>query len=512
MAAPQIRFKRGAQSNLPALAAGEPAFVNDEYNLYLGLDGTSGNNKFLGSARYWVKETGTTGHAVKLYSRTDASGGGSVSLAAPDVTSDISFVLPDADGGAGNVLVTDGSGNLSFSAPAASSFQLAADTGTTDTMNTGETLTFTGGEGIDTAVTDNTITITAELATETNAGVATFDGTDFTVASGDVTLNAERIQDIVGDMVAPTNSEASIAVTYDDTNGKLDFDVADFTLTFDGDVTGNGTITDLANQTITLSMAANSVDLGTHTTGNYVADVTAGAGLTKTSTASEGQTVDLEVGAGTGITVNADDVELKNAAGLTDATVTAWDDSNGQLTDAPITYSGTTVTTGGDLVTTGDVTVGGQDIKSNGGTTVFTLSGANVTAAGNVVISGDLTVSGSTTTVSTTNVVVDDAVMELGTVSGAAPSSTTAYDLGFRFHYHNGTAAKTSSAFWDGNTGFVFVADATEAAGPQLSGTLADIQVAGLWLGDYGTPTNQVLNNNGGTFELINTLVDGGTF
>ena len=117
-----------------------------------------------------------------------------------------------------------------------------------------------------------------------------------------------------------------------------------------------------------------------------------------------------------------------------------------------------------------------------------------------------------TTTVSTTNVVVDDAVMELGTVSGAAPSSTTTNDLGFRFHYHNGTAAKTSSAFWDGNTGFVFVSDATEAAGPQLTGTLADIQIGGLWMGDYGTPTNQVLNNNGGTFELINTLVDGGTF
>ena len=35
MAAPQIKFKRGAQANLPALAAGEPAFVNDEYNLKL---------------------------------------------------------------------------------------------------------------------------------------------------------------------------------------------------------------------------------------------------------------------------------------------------------------------------------------------------------------------------------------------------------------------------------------------------------------------------------------------
>jgi len=40
---------------------------------------------------------------------------------------------------------------------------------------------------------------------------------------------------------------------------------------------------------------ANSVALGTDTTGNYVGDVTAGAGLTKSSTASEGQTVDLAV-------------------------------------------------------------------------------------------------------------------------------------------------------------------------------------------------------------------------
>lgn len=511
MAAPQIRFKRGAQGNLPALAAGEPAFVNDEYNLYLGLDGTSGNNKFLGSARYWVKETTTTGHAVKLYSRTDGSGGGSVSLAAPDVTSDISFVLPSADGSTGHILTTDGSGNLSFQQPAASSFTLAAENGTADTFNTGETLTFAAGEGIDTTVSNNQILIAAELATETNAGVATFDGTDFTVTSGDVTINEERIQDIAGDMVS-SNTESGISVTYDDTNGKLNFDVADFDIELSGDVTGTATVTDLGNVTITTTVAANSVALGTDTTGNYVEDVTAGAGLTKTSSASEGQTVDLEVGAGVGITVNADDIELKNSGALTDATVMAWNDSAGQLTDAPITYSGSDVTTGGSLTTTGDITVGGNDIKSNGGTTVFSLSGANATAAGNFVINGDLTVSGSTTTVSTTNVVVDDAVMELGTVSGAAPSSTTTNDLGFRFHYHNGTAAKTSAAFWDGNTGFIFVSDASEASGPQLTGALADVQVGGLWMGDYGTPTNQVLQNNSGTFELVNTLVDGGTF
>ena len=102
--------------------------------------------------------------------------------------------------------------------------------------------------------------------------------------------------------------------------------------------------------------------------------------------------------------------------------------------------------------------------------------------------------------------------MEIGTVNGGAPASATTGDRGFRFHYHDGSAAKTSSAFWDGNTGFVFVADAAEASGPQLSGSLANVQVGGLWMGDFGTPTNQVLQNNSGTFELVNTLVDGGTF
>tara|TARA_B100002019_G_scaffold142514_1_gene122830 strand:- start:94 stop:1479 length:1386 start_codon:yes stop_codon:yes gene_type:complete len=451
MAAPQIKFKRGAQANLPALAAGEPAFVNDEFNLYLGLDGTSGNNKFLGSARYWVKETTTTGHAVKLYSRTDGSGGGSVSLQAPDVASDIVFALPAADGSNGHILTTDGSGNLSFAAPASSSFTIAAESGTSDTFNTGETLTFAAGEGIDTTVSNNQILIAAELASETNAGVATFDGTDFTVSSGDVTINEERIQDIAGAMIAG-NSEDGIAVTYDDTNGKLDFNVADFTITLGGDLSGNVTITDLGNATLTATIVANSVALGTDTTGNYVEDVTAGAGLAKTSSAGEGQTVDLSIGAGTGITVNADDVELKNAGNLTDATLTAWDDSNGQLVDAPVTYSGNDITVAGDIV------VGGNDIKSNGGTTVFTLSGANATAAGNIVINGDLTVSGSTTTVSTTNVVVDDAVMELGTVSGAAPSSaqlqtTLVSDsiitmaLLLRHHLLSGTVTLVSSLF-----------------------------------------------------------------
>lgn len=506
MAAPTIKFKRGAQANLPALAAGEPAFVNDEFNLYLGLDGTSGNNKFLGSARYWVKETATTGQAVKLYSRTDGSGGGSVSLASPDVSTDITFKLPSADGTNGQVLATDGSGALSF-IDAAATLNIADDNANTDSLALlSDTLTFSEGEGINAVVSNNTVTISAELATETNAGVATFDGTDFTVTAGDVTLNTERVEDIVGAMVS-TNSESGIAVTYDDTNGKLDFNVADFTITLGGDLSGNVTITDLANATLTATIVADSVALGTDTTGNYVEDVTAGAGLAKTSTAGEGQTVDLAIGAGTGITVNADDVEIKNAANFSDNYVQRWDDTNGQFIDSTFYSSdgGTLSYTSTDLIVGGDLQVVGNDIKSSSNAVAITLNGADVT------IQGNLTVAGTTTTSNSTVTTYDDPVLELGTINGGAPSSATTGDRGLRFHYYD-TTAKTSSLFWDGNTGFIFVENASEAAGPQLTGTLAAVQVGGLWMGDFGTATNQVLNNNGGTFELINTLVDGGTF
>jgi hypothetical protein len=94
--------------------------------------------------------------------------------------------FPQADGTANQFLKTDGSGTISF-ADVSTSFTLAADNGTNDTFNTGSTLTFTGSEGIDTTVSDDTITIAAELATYTNKGVASFSNTNFTVTSGAVT-------------------------------------------------------------------------------------------------------------------------------------------------------------------------------------------------------------------------------------------------------------------------------------------------------------------------------------
>lgn len=87
---------------------------------------------------------------------------------------------------------------------------------------------------------------------------------DMTQAQSDITALegalgpaqiGETVADIVGGMVN-SNTESGISVTYDDTDNTLDFDVADFTLTIDGDASGTATISNLSNTTLTLDISS----------------------------------------------------------------------------------------------------------------------------------------------------------------------------------------------------------------------------------------------------------------
>jgi len=113
MAAPVIKFKRGANSSLPALKAGEPAFVTDEFDFYIGLDNDANNNKFFGSHRYWTRETNTAGSAVRIVEGAN-NGDNYIELKSPaTLGGNLTYTLP-ATNVTNGILQNDGSGGLSW--------------------------------------------------------------------------------------------------------------------------------------------------------------------------------------------------------------------------------------------------------------------------------------------------------------------------------------------------------------------------------------------------------------
>jgi hypothetical protein len=210
------------------------------------------------------------------------------------------FTLPRVDGTNGYVLTTNGAGVVSWQQSAAT-LNIAGTTGTDGISLLSETLTFAGATiPVSVAVTANTVTIAVADATTSAKGLASFDTTDFTVTAGAVTVKEERIQDIVGAMI-DSNTESGISVTYDDTNGKLDFNVSDPVITIDGDVDGFATMTNLGNTTITVTLDTVNTNVGTFGSSTSIPVITVnGKGLiTGVTTQSISTTLNIAGGTGT---------------------------------------------------------------------------------------------------------------------------------------------------------------------------------------------------------------------
>ena len=241
-----LQIKRSTGSTAPSsLADGELAYTHANNKLYIGdgstvrliggkayndlidhtpgaLTASSGVIVDSNSAidNFTIGNHATTGGQLKLNEGTN-NGTHFIALKSPNALSgNVTFTLPIADGSAGEFIKTDGSGALSFGA-VTSSFTLAADSGTSDTFNTGGTLTFAGGAGLASTVSNDTITFDAETATASSLGVASFSNSDFNISGGAVSIKTGGISN---DQLNGSITNAKLAndgITIGDTDTSL---------------------------------------------------------------------------------------------------------------------------------------------------------------------------------------------------------------------------------------------------------------------------------------------------
>ena len=191
-----LQIKRSTGSTAPGtLSDGELAYTHGNEKLFIGdgstvkviggksfndkLDHTSGtltassaivvdSNSAIDDLN--VGNHATTGGSLQLKEGTN-NGTHHIQLKSPNsLAANVAFTLPAADGSSDQFLKTNGSGQLSFGT-VTQTLSLAADSGSNDTFNTGGTLTFTGGTGIGTTVSDD------EISFAIDSTVATLDGT-----------------------------------------------------------------------------------------------------------------------------------------------------------------------------------------------------------------------------------------------------------------------------------------------------------------------------------------------
>ena len=212
------------------------------------------------------------------FSVTDAGGDGSLSYSNGVFT----YTGPSASevrahlSGTGLIDYNSGTGAISTTADNYSNWGFTTDSAGTESVTSGETVTISGGTGVDVTHSGNTITISQDIPVGDITGVTAGNGLTGGGTSGAVTVNVAGGNGI---------SVAADEITTDDTYIKGLFSAG-------GDLSYSNGVFSFTN------------DAGD------IEGVTAGVGLTGGGTSG---TVSLTVGSGFGITTTADAVEVANA-------------------------------------------------------------------------------------------------------------------------------------------------------------------------------------------------------
>jgi len=317
----------------------------------------------------------------------------------------------------------DGSGDVTLTATVEpNSVALGTDT-TGNYMvdlaeGTGVTIIHTPGEG-------STASVSIGQSVATTASVT------FAHVSADVTGNLTG--DVAGNADTASSLETARAISLaGDLSGSVSFD-------------GSGDVT------LTATIGANSVALGTDTTGNYVNDITAGTGVTVTHTPAEGSSPTIAIGQSVATSASPQfaSVTATGTPGLI-LSNSSGDEGGELLLSKPATntsIAGTGVTIDVYQNKLRFFEQGGSargayiDITGMGGAastplavgqnveTSASVQFAQLTTTGNVTIGGDLTVNGTTTTVNTETINLADNQIVLNSNETSAPSQNAGIEI-----------------------------------------------------------------------------------
>jgi hypothetical protein len=244
-----------------------------------------------------------------------------------------------------------------------------------------------------------------------------------------------------------------------------------------GDLSGSASFDGSADVTITATIAADSVALGTDTTGNYVATVTGTANqVTVTGSGSENAAVTLSL---------PQDIATASSP----------------------TFAG---------VTGGNVQVGitgDNEIDTDEGNLTIDSAGGTVTVDDNLIVSGDLTVNGTTTTVNTETLLVADNIITLNSNVTASPTENagievergTSTNVELRWNETNDTWEATR----DGATYKALLLDGDPITVNEISGFQEDVEdiVGGMVSGSNSLSVTYTDNGaSAGTLAFDTTL------
>jgi hypothetical protein len=230
------------------------------------------------------------------------------------------------------------------------------------------------------------------------------------------------------------------------------------TISLGGDLSGSASFNGSADITITATVGANSVALGTDTTGDYVAGATAGSGITVGGSGGEGSSLTITNTGVLSLTGTANEVNVSASAG--------------------------------------NVTIGLPD---------------DVTIGGNLVVTGDLTVSGSTTYLNTATLQVEDNKVVLNSNATGTPTVDAGIEIE-RGDYPN------AELFWDESEGKWTASNGSASFALSLAGhthTSSDItnfqeaveDVVGAMATDSGTVDFTYTDNGAGAGTLSASVI-----